>query len=340
MNKTLLKELCTIDGISGREHAVREYILDKLNGSSAPKEVTVDALGNVLVHLYGKNKATATVLFDAHMDEVGFMITNINDDGSLCFSTVGGIENEALFGRRVRVGNINGVIGGKPVHQCSAEEKNTVPKAEDMAIDIGATDKHEAEALVAIGQGGTFVSPLCELSNDLFFAKAVDDRVGCAVLLSLAEKQPERDVWLSFSVQEEIGCRGAKVVGESIKPQVAIAIDATTAADIADSTEKTCVCRVGGGPVVSFADRATLYDEELYMRIRSLAEDANIPTQTKTRIAGGNNAAALQRSHTGVKMAAVSLPCRYIHTASCTAAWRDAEALESLILLLAERLTL
>lgn len=339
MNKRLLTDLCSLDGISGREHAVRAYILDKLNATDTPKDITVDALGNVIVHLRGKSETPTTVLFDAHMDEVGFLITAINEDGTLGFSVVGGIDDGALFGQRVRIGDVYGVIGGKAVHHCSADEKKNVPHADVMVIDIGLSSREEAENVVKIGQGGTFASDFRELENDLFVNKAIDDRVGCALLLSLAEKQPERDIWLSFSVQEEIGLRGAKVVGETVRPQVAVAIDATTAADIAGSTDKTCVCRVGSGPVVSFADRATLYDGELYADIRALAERSGIATQTKTVIVGGNNAGAIQRTYTGVKMASVSLPCRYIHTASGVASWRDIEAMEALLLLLAERLT-
>ncbi len=339
MNKQLLVELCSLDGISGRENAVREYILNKLDKSSAPKDVTVDAMGNILVHLHGRAAAEKTVLFDAHMDEVGFLITHINGDGTLCFDTVGGIDKRVLFGHRVRIGDITGVIGGKAVHQCTKEEKDTVPATDTMTIDIGAASSEEAQTLVTIGQGGTFACGLQEWQNGIFVGKALDDRVGCALLLSLAEKQPERDLWLSFSVQEEVGLRGAKVVGEAVRPEIAVAIDATTAADVAGSTDKTCVCRVGHGPVVSFADGATVYDHELYQFIRSVAEQHGIETQTKNRIAGGNNGAALQRSYSGAHTAAISLPCRYIHSPSCLADMADIEEMERLLFLLAERLT-
>jgi endoglucanase len=158
------------------------------------------------------------------------------------------------------------------------------------------------------------------------------------LLLSLAEKQPERDIWLSFSVQEEVGCRGAKVIGEIVKPDIGIAIDATTAADITGSTQRTCACHVGKGAVVSFADGATLYDQAFYQEIHALASQNNIPSQTKNRIAGGNDACALQRSHIGVRTAAISLPCRYIHSPSCVCQWQDVLAMESLLHLLAESL--
>lgn len=339
MNQQILFDLCARDGVSGREQPVRQYILDKLNESSTPKDIKVDVMGNVLVHLYGKQSAEKVVLFDAHMDEVGFLITHINADGTLCFNTVGGIDKAVLFGQRVRIGNVNGVIGGKAIHQCEKSEKESVPAIDAMLIDIGAADAEEASKLVKIGQGGTFASNLQQWRDGIVVGKALDDRVGCALLLSMVDEQPERDIWLSFSVQEEIGLRGAKTVSEAVKPDIAVAIDATTAADIADSNDKTCVCRVGCGPVVSFADGATLYDQELYAYIRSLAEENGIATQTKNRIAGGNNAGSLQRGGVGARAAAVSLPCRYIHSPSCMGNIADMEAMDKLLKLLADRLT-
>ncbi len=340
MNQQILFDLCALDGVSGREQPVRQYILDKLNESSAPKDIKVDVMGNVLVHLYGKQPTDKVVLFDAHMDEVGFLITHINADGTLCFNTVGGIDKAVLFGQCVRIGNANGVIGGKAIHQCEKSEKESVPAIDAMLIDIGAADAEEASKLVKIGQGGTFASNLQKWRDGIVVGKALDDRVGCALLLSMVDEQPERDIWLSFSVQEEIGLRGAKTVSEAVKPDIAVAIDATTAADVAGSNDKTCVCRVGCGPVVSFADGATLYDQELYAYIRSLAEENSIATQTKNRIAGGNNAGSLQRGGVGARAAAVSLPCRYIHSPSCMGNIADMEAMDKLLKLLADRLTI
>ncbi len=338
MNKALLRQLCDLDGASGREDGVREFILEKLHGYTNPMDVTVDALGNILVHLHGKQAATHRVLFDAHMDEVGVMITHIRPDGMLGFDTVGGINKQVLFGHRVRFGKRHGVIGGKAVHQCSKDEVKKVPDIDSMYIDIGATDKDSAEQAVRVGQTGTFDTFWCEMEGDFFRGKAVDDRVGCAVLLELAATQPEYDINISFSVQEEIGLRGAKTVSAAVQPDVAVVLDATTAADVAGSTEETAVCRACHGAVVSFMDGSTLYDEGLYKQVRALAIENGIPTQTKNKIAGGNNAGAIQRSHTGVKMAAVSLPCRYIHSPACVGNWQDVEAMEQLVALLAREL--
>ena len=339
MNKQLLAKLCNLDGVSGRETAVRDYILRYLEQHAAPHETVVDAMGNVLVHLFGRENAASRLMLDAHMDEVGFLITHMDEDGLLSFETVGGIDKQVLFGHRVRIGDVYGVIGGKPVHHCKEEERAKIPAVEDMRIDIGAADLAEAAARVRIGDAGTFITSFCEWENGFFCGKAVDDRVGCALLLSLSETVPERDIWLSFSVQEEVGLRGAKAAAEAIRPDIAIAVEGTTAADVAGSTDANCVCRVGSGAVVPFADRATLYDHDLYEKIRSIAAERGIAVQTKTKIAGGNNAGAIQRSGEGVRMAAVSLPCRYIHSPVCTGNWSDIETMERLLRVLIGELT-
>lgn len=340
MNKQLLADLCAIDGVSGHEHAVRDYILERLQENNDHIDVIkTDNMGNLLVHLVGKERANKVVQFDAHMDEVGFIITNIGEDGFLRFDTVGGIDSRALFGHRVRIGAQKGVIGGKAGHQCSPDETKKVPSAGSLTIDIGAASREEAEKLVKIGDVGTFDNTLTWIGEDAFLGKAVDDRVGCMLLLEMAKHQPSRDIWLSFSVQEEIGLRGAGIATEAIHPDYAVAIDATTAADVAGNSPEQSVCFVGQGAVVSFADRATLYDAELYRNIRDWADAKGIPAQTKTLVAGGNNAGAMQGRHTGVKMTAVSLPCRYIHSSACMGRMKDVQAMYDLLNILAEELT-
>ena len=224
MDKKLLRTLCELDGISGREEAVRTYILKELETISVPHETSVDAMGNVLVNLHGKQPAGHRLLLDAHMDEVGFLVSHITPEGYLRFQTVGGIDKQVLFGRRVRIGAQPGVIGGKAIHHCSKKESEQIPAVEDMLIDIGAGSAEEAEKLVAIGAAGTFASAFVPHGENGFVGKAVDDRVGCALLLTLAKEQPARDVWLSFSVQEEVGLRGAGAAAYAVRPDVATAI--------------------------------------------------------------------------------------------------------------------
>lgn len=339
MNWELLTTLCNMDGVSGHESIVRSYIIEQLQQSSVPMDMHTDAMGNLLVHLKGKAPAEKIVQFDAHMDEVGFIITHICDDGTLRFSNIGGINSDVLYGHRVRIGDTIGVIGGKAMHMCGGDEMKKVPSGDSLRIDIGALSKEEAEKEVKVGECGTFDADFMQINPIIFRGKAVDDRVGCMLLLEMAKVQPERDVWLSFSTQEEIGLRGAGVASEQIKPDYVIAIDATTAADTAGSDEANAVCHVGKGAVVSFADGATLYDSDLYQHIRELADKAGIPTQTKNKIAGGNNAGAMQRRGTGAYAAAISLPCRYIHSPACMGSSEDVDAMFRLLTALSVELT-
>lgn len=319
----MMKELCAMPGISGREHRVCEYIAAQLQDAPAVSDIRVDRMGNCIVSLKGRKPAPKKVLFAAHMDEVGSIVTSIMDDGYLRFDTVGGITPDVLFSRQVWVNGHAGVIGGKAVHQCRGEEKTKIPTVRNMLIDIGADSKEEARSVVKEGDAVTFSANCLPLHNDVFCAKALDDRAGCALLLQLAHTEPEYDITLVFTVQEEIGLRGAVTAAYAVQPEIAVVVDATTAADSAGVPSDKQVCRMGDGPVVSFMDRQTMYDSALYAYIRDLAEKNGIPTQTKTMVAGGNDAGAFQRAKEGAYVAAVSLPCRYIHSPSCVLKEQD-----------------
>lgn len=338
MNRQELKTLCELDGISGRETAVRTYLLDQLAGCPAVKQTQVDPLGNLLVWVQGKRRAVHRVLFSAHMDEVGMMVTGVTEEGYLTVSPVGGVDPAVAYGRTVRVNGRTGVIGGKAIHQCSGEEKKALPGWDKLLVDIGAEGQHQAEQAARPGDAVVFDSEWKELSGGLCKAKALDDRVGCLLLLELIRRVPEYDMMVSFVTQEEIGLRGAAAAGFTLQPDIAVVVEATTAADLAGVPGVKRVCEVGGGPVVSFMDGRTLYDGELYRRIRQIAGEASIPAQTKTMIAGGNDAGALQQAGAGARVAAISLPCRYIHSPSCVLSWRDVEETLALLTLLADTL--
>ncbi len=332
-----LKDLCLLDGVSGREAPVRDYILAALKTSSAPMEVRVDALGNVLVHLFGKKQKDQTILLAAHMDEVGVIATGVTAEGFVRFATVGGIDKAVLFGHRVRFADTVGVIGGKAIHMCKGDEKEQIPDG-DLLIDIGAADKEEALKRVSPGDTAVFDSDVYEIGR-LLKGRAIDDRFGCAVLLELCKTTPAQDLWIAFTVQEEVGLHGAKTAAFAIDPDISVVIDATTAADTVGVAADKQVCRVGGGAVVSFMDRRTLYDKELYDGILSLAEEKGIPAQPKSMVAGGNDAGAIQTAAHGARVAAISLPCRYIHSPSCMASVEDVQAVYSLVSALVERLS-
>lgn len=327
----LTKELSRLAGISGHENDVRQTIIQYLKNAPSVQDVRVDRLGNCVVSLKGKKRAYKTVLFAAHMDEVGGIITGITEDGYLRFTTIGGISSDVLFARRVAVNDHVGVIGGKAIHQCKGDAKTTVPSTSDMLIDIGAENAKQARTVANEGDVFTFCDEQLTLENGYFASKALDDRVGCALLLKLAQTEPEYDVTLAFTVQEEIGTRGAEVTAFSIQPEIAVVIDATTAADVAGVPPEKQVCQTGKGAVVSYMDRGTLYDTKLYQYIRNLAASCDIPSQTKTTVAGGNDAAAFQRAGIGSRVAAVSLPCRYIHSPLCVLNEQDIQSTYSLL---------
>lgn len=310
-----LKKLCLLNGISGDEAEVANYICSQLDGFA---EYTVDNLGNVIAFKKGKQKPKNKIMISAHMDEVGMIINYINSDGSLSFSAVGGIDPRVVFGRRVTVGNknITGVIGGRAVHNLSADERKKSVKFDSMTIDIGCTDREEAEKLVSLGDSVCFDSQFTEFGDGFIKAKAIDDRAGCAIMLELIRKDLPFDTYFTFVVQEEIGLRGSKVASYTVAPDYAIVLESTTAADIPNVSDDKKVCKLKSGPVVSFMDRRTIYDKDLYNFAFSIAKELEIPCQTKTVIAGGNDAGEIHISRGGVKTIAISLPCRYLHSPS------------------------
>lgn len=330
----MLETLCNLNGISGRESAVREYIISCLPSDA---KYHIDPLGSLIVEKKGAKEPKNKVMLDAHMDEVGFIVTYITDDGYLKFATVGGIDERVIFGRMVTVGknNVVGVIGGKAVHQLEGDEKGKLPKTDSMFIDIGASTKDEALKAVSIGDAVYFKSSYREFGDGFIKAKAIDDRAGCEILLKMINSDLPYSMTFSFSVQEEIGTRGAAATAFSVNPDYAIVVEGTTAADIAGVSDEKKVCFLGGGAVVSYMDRGTVYDSELFSKAFSLAHENNIKCQTKTVVAGGNNAAAIHKTAGGIKTLAVSVPCRYIHSGSSVAKKEDIQSTLELVKLLA-----
>lgn len=311
-----LKELCLLDGISGDENAVRDYICKEIIGHA---EFEIDNLGNVIAFKKGKNTPKNNIMISAHMDEVGMIVNFINSDGTLKVSSVGGVDPRVVFGRQVFVGKnkINGVIGAKAVHNLTADEKDTAVTFDKMYVDIGCENKEEAEKLVSLGDSVTFSSEFIEYGDGFVKGKAIDDRAGCAVMLEMIKSDLEYDTYFTFVVQEEIGLRGSRCAAFSVEPDYAIVIESTTAADIPSASGADRVCELKKGPVVSFMDRSTIYNKELYNLAFECAKEIEIPCQTKTRVAGGNDAGAIHLSKGGVKTIAVSVPTRYLHSPSC-----------------------
>lgn len=319
----LLQQLCGLFGPSGCEGEVRRFI--RAQAQPYADEIRQDSLGNLMIFRRGRKTAAQSCMLCAHMDEVGFIAKEFTEDGMVRFGLVGGVDPRVVIGRRVKLGpeRITGLVGIKAVHLTTAEERKHMPAERDLYLDIGAKSKEEAQGMLQYGDYGVFDSDSVCFGDGLFKARAIDDRLGCAVLLTLLKDQPEYDTWFVFTVQEEVGLRGARCAAYQLKPDICLVVESTTAADLPDADAHQQVCRVRGGAVIPFMDRATIYDEGLFTLLRSLAQEHGIPWQTKHRIAGGTDAGRIHLTHGGVRTAALAAPVRYIHSPSCVAAQSD-----------------
>ncbi|MBR0485752.1 MAG: M42 family peptidase [Oscillospiraceae bacterium] len=321
-----LKDLCALNGISGDETQIRKYLKEKIDTFPDILECRTDALGNLLVHKKGRKPAEHTVLVGAHMDEVGFLITEIKSDGTCVLDTVGGVDPDVAVGRAVflpKTGRF-GVIGCKPVHQLTEKEREEKPTKKNLILDIGTSSREETLALQILPADSVcYYSEWTELGGNRVASKAIDDRFGCAVMLKLLESEIAYDTWFGFFVQEEIGLRGSKTASYAVNPDFALILETTTAGDLDGVHDGNAVCHLGKGAVALFMDRATIYDKELYRIAFEEALKFNIPCQTKSRIAGGNDAGSIHVSRDGVRTLALSIPCRYLHSPYCTAQISD-----------------
>lgn len=323
----LLKTLCSLNGVSSWEDEVRDYVMECAKPYAS--EMRVDAVGNLIVFKKGAKSMGNKLMLAAHMDEVGVIIKSADEDGYLKFASIGGIDRRVLIGKRVTVGpnSVDGIIGLKAYHLVSEEEEKRTPKLEDLYIDIGAKSKADALSRVAVGDVGAFVSDCVEFGGGLLKAKALDDRIGCAVMLKLLEQDLPMDCTFAFTAQEEVGTRGAFGAAFSVTPEIALVLESTTAADIPSMEPGRQVCSPGKGPVISYMDSATIYDRALFERLRSLARENEILWQTKHYISGGNDAGTIQRSKAGVRVCAISAAVRYLHAPSSVAAIQDVDAI-------------
>ncbi len=335
--RELLRDICAISGISGDEGRVSDFVINHIKNYC---EYSIDPLGNVIAHKKGVKPAAVKLMLSAHMDEVGMMVTHITSDGLLKLDMVGGVDPSVVAGRRVLVGRegIHGILGLVPVHLLSADAREKSLKADALYIDIGVTDRAEAEKLVAPGDSVVFESAFAEFGDGLVMDKALDDRAGCALMIRLIQSELPYDCTFAFTVQEEVGCIGGRTAAYGVRPDIGIAVETTTAADLPTTPSHKQVCRLGAGPVISFMDRGAVYDRELYRRGMELAKRRGIPCQTKEGIYGGNESRSVQTTATGAKIMAVSMPCRYLHSPSCTLDMHDVEQTYELLRALIEEL--
>ncbi|MBK6647311.1 MAG: M42 family peptidase [Anaerolineales bacterium] len=307
----LLEKLCNAMSVSGDEGEVRRIVLDEVKPYA--DEVKVDALGSVLVRKKAKSKKAMRVLLDAHMDEVGFMIVKDDGDGFYEFRTVGGIDERHLVGKQVIVGRDHtpGVIGAKPIHLTDAGERSHTVSVESMRIDLGPEGKAKA------GDRATFATKFKRVGPSIM-SKSIDDRIGVAILIELLKQAPyDVEICLAFSVQEEIGLRGATVAGYHFDPDLAIAVDSTPARDLPhyDGAENYLYnTRLGFGPAIYPAHSPVISDPRLLKFLQGLGEKHKIPHQLRQPGGGGTDAGAIQQVRSGVPVISISVPHRYTHS--------------------------
>lgn len=320
----LLEQLSNEIGVSGHEGAIRKLIIPAIKGYA--DEVLVDTMGNVYAYKAakeGKAKAPLTVMVAAHMDEVGFMITEITPDGMLRFTTVGGFDLRILPGKTVRVGKDKtpGVIGTEAIHNLEAGQYDKALSLKALAIDIGASKKEEAQGKVSPGDYATFDTQYSHLNSDpdnneagVVKGKALDDRAGCAMLIELLKQDHPVNVVGVFTVQEEIGLRGARVAAHKVNPDLAIVLECTTANDLPVKDEEIRYPRLGDGPCVTIMDNSFIANQKLLRLIEAAAAKYQISYQYKYPGMGGTDAGAIHQSRVGVPAATIAAPSRYIHS--------------------------
>lgn len=327
----MLEKLCNICSVSGDEDEIRDFIKSEIEPFC--DEIKTDKIGNLFAFKKGQT-SEKTLMLCAHMDEVGFIVKNITDEGYIKFASVGGIDGRILLGQRVAVGEkkINGIIGIKAIHLTTKTERVGVIKESDMYIDIGADNRETAEKLVKKGDYISFVSDFERFGENKIKAKALDDRIGCAVLIELLKSgRFYYDTWVCFTVQEEVGLRGAAVAGDSIKPDFAIIVEGTTCSDVYGAQPHEHVTTQGSGAVLSVLERSSRPDIDFVKFIKNTADENGILCQFKRTTAGGNDAGNIQVAGAGVKTAVVAAPCRYLHSAVSVIDERDFESILRLI---------
>ena len=310
----LLKKLTEVIGVSGGEQEIRSIIMKEI--SEKVDHIYIDKIGNIIAHKKGNKSPNKKVMVCAHMDEVGLIVSNIDSSGLIRFKSVGGIDPRILLSKVVVIGDnlVKGVIGSKAFHLQEEEEKTKSLKIKDLYIDIGTSTKEETEKQINLGDYIGFNTKYEEMGNSLIKAKALDDRVGCAILIKMLDKDYDFSLYTVFTVQEEIGLRGAKVAAFNVNPDIALVVEGTTCSDVPGTVPSQYATRLGKGPAVSIMDSASYSDKEIATSLYRLGIDNNIPVQWKKTTFGGNDSGAIHLTREGIRTGALSIPCRYIHS--------------------------
>jgi putative aminopeptidase FrvX len=329
----LLRSLTEVVGVSGDEQAVCRVIQSEIEAYA--DDLKTDPLGNLLAVRRGRGRSRLKVMCAAHMDEVGFMITEVDLDGFLKFEPVGAVDGQRLLGQSLWIGGSRhlGVIGTRPVHLTSDDERSHKPSIESLKIDIGATSQQAARGRVKPGDRASFATEFLH-TGGVLFAKALDDRLGVATLIELLRHAPDGvDLMAAFTVQEEIGQSGARVAAQAFDPDVAIVLEATAARDLPafdGSENRRYNARFGRGPVIYAADRETVSDPRLLALFTQTAERARLPFQIRQPGGGWTDAASIHLANAGIPCISISVPVRHIHGPVGMARvgdWRDSVVL-------------
>lgn len=310
----MLKTLTEFNAVSGNEDSLREFLIKEI--TEYVTEINVDTMGNIIAFKRGTAYHDKIHAVCAHIDEVGFIITKIEDNGFLKFEEVGGISDQILLTQKVEIGDskISGILGVKAVHLQTKDERQNLVKMKNMYIDIGAKDKEEALKKVKIGDYATFASRYTEFGTDKIKAKALDDRAGVYTILNLIKKEYESDIYFCFTVQEETGLRGAKILSHRLNADTCLILEGTNAADVDGVKMHERVTCLGDGPALSVMDRASISSAKYNEFIKSIADENNIKYQLKKTLNGGNDAGSIAYGAKGCMTSVLSIPTRYIHS--------------------------
>jgi len=331
-----LEAFSNADGPSGWEAPVRDLVVGAVR--DRVDRLEIDAMGSLVAYLPPSGARSRSrsrlphVMLCAHMDEVGFMVTAVEKDGRLRFRKVGGIDPRILLGQVFRVGmnGARGVVGVLPTHLLTNSDMNKVIPIEELFLDIGASSREEALQAISIGDLVAFDTTY-EAAGSVRKGKAFDDRVGCAVLASLVQKRPPVPVTAVWTVQEEIGLRGAGAAARRVAPDLAIILEGTASGEAPGASPEEQQPRMGGGPTITIQDRSLMADARLIDILERTAKQRKIPTQWKRPGVGGTDAGRIALSGAGVPAAVVSVACRYIHAPAAYLDIRDPQRVVDLV---------
>jgi putative aminopeptidase FrvX len=331
----LLRDLSNAFGPSGSEVQVREIMKAELEPCA--DETRVDKLGNILFYHNGRG-SFPRIMLSAHMDEVGVLVTFIENEGFLRFGTIGGIPSNTLPGQRILLRSdgreIRGLVGTKAPHLMTVDEQNKTVPVEDLFIDIGAESSDKAKEKGAdVGVMGVFDVEFAELGEGYVRAKALDDRAGCAVLIDVFKtlKDSPYNFVAVGSVQEELGMRGARTAAWQVDPDYGLALEGTFAADVPGTRSDRMSSKLRGGPVVTIMDRTFLADPTVLKTLTGVGRQKAIPFQFKKVPVGGTDAGAIHLTKAGIPSGTVAVPCRYIHGPAAIAHIDDLKNTSSLV---------